>query len=171
MNQAAFAKEKSAQLVWTAIILGFFTIQGIIWTIAISLTAGDASHAVIPDYDRQSVCWDEIQLRQQASAALGWRASILVGSQADVHNRRKITVRLHSANEQPLAGAAISLTAFHCGHAADVQVVSLSETAPGEYVGNLQVFYHGSWQLSGLASRDGEEFLIETRLTIEAGER
>ena len=63
-------KEKTAQLMWTGFILGFFVIQAIIWIIAISITARDASHAVVAGYDEKALKWDDQKALSAASVLM-----------------------------------------------------------------------------------------------------
>ena len=64
------AKEKSARMVWTAFILTFFFIQACVWTFAITVTAGDNSHAVVAGYEQRG-----IQLGRSPSSKIGQRTS------------------------------------------------------------------------------------------------
>ncbi len=62
-------KEKTAQFLWTGFILMFFVLQAILWTVAITLTTGDKSHAVIASYDARALNWDEEVAQRNASAS------------------------------------------------------------------------------------------------------
>ena len=71
-------KEKTAQFVWTGFILLFFVIQAIVWTVAISITTRDPSHAVVAGYDEKALNWDDEKALRLASANLGWQAEIVI---------------------------------------------------------------------------------------------
>ncbi|MGI9517690.1 MAG: FixH family protein [Pirellulaceae bacterium] len=160
-------REKTAQLRWTAIILAFFLIQAIIWTVAFSITARDPSHAVVDNYDEKALNWDEQRALRQASAALGWTAGIHVDDAADIRSNRIVTIEIKDG-EQRVPGSQIELTAFHRARAGEPQQVVLKETAPGVYSGILQVRHSGLWQFTGIARHDDDTFLFDERQHLEA---
>ena len=162
-------KEKTAQLMWLAFILSFFLIQAVIWTVAISVTATDQSHAVVAGYDEKALLWDEEKARIVASEKLGWTSEIVVDPASDIRGFRTVTIKLNDANESPVTGATVSLTAFHRARAAQPQQVTLSEFEPGKYAGQVQVRKTGLWQFSGTASAGDDTFLIDERQQIKAG--
>ena len=162
-------KEKSAQLMWFGLMLMFFLIQAVIWTVAISATATDPSHAVVAGYDEKALKWDEEKARRQASAQLGWRAEIVVNPQSDIQGFRNVTIKLHDANQTPIENATVELTAFHRARAAQRQIVVISELSNGIYSGTVRVLKSGQWQFDGSATTDKDTFLINVRQTIKAG--
>ena len=131
-------REKTAQFVWTGFIVMFFVVQGIVWTIAITLTANDKSHAVVAGYDEKALRSDEEVALRAASKQLGWRTELLIDAAADVRDVHAITLKLADAKGQPLAGAAVQLTAFHRALAGDPQLLTLSEVRAGTYSGKIQ---------------------------------
>jgi hypothetical protein len=161
-------RELKAQLLWTALILMFFLIQGVIWTVAIGMTAQDKSHAVVAHYDEQALNWDEVKQQRQASEALGWQANIQVGETSDVQGNRVITLSLKDENQVPLENAAIELVAFHRARAAEPQNVLLNSVAPGVYSGNILVQKSGRWQFSGSAKSEEHQLLIEQLINLNS---
>ena len=160
-------REKSAQLLWTVIILGFFLIQAIIWTIAISITSNDPSHAVVSNYDEKALRWDEWRALQQASAKLGWVHELAVDDQADERDVRAVTLTLRDAQGLPIDGATVALSSFHCGHAGEKQELAFQSLGDGIYASALQVRYAGKWQFEGAVTVGESTYLIEERQRIK----
>jgi len=156
-------KEKSAQLMWTGFILAFFLIQAIIWTVAISITSRDNSHAVVAGYDEQALRWDEQQELVRASQLLGWTSTIAIESSGDIRGNRTITLKLAGRDGALIENATVELRAFHRGQAAEVQHIHFSEIEPGTYTGSVQIRRAGHWQFSGIGSVGEDQFLIEER--------
>lgn len=143
-------KEKFAQMAWTAGIVGFFSIQAVIWAIAITLTSTDKTHAVIADYERGGLSWDQTQQMIKESEALGWSTNLSIDTQSSLPGRRTITLTVLDRNQQPIEVAEINLEVFHRGQAAIVYDLKLLPSdEPGVYVGQLEMTRPGYWQFSG----------------------
>ena len=168
MNYAdANPKEKPAQLMWTALILMFFLIQATVWSVAISITARDSSHAVVAGYDEQALGWDEVKMARQQSAALGWSSQFNVDQSADIRGNRKLTLRIKTTKGNLIQGATIDVIAFHRAHASAPQKIEFFEREQGVYTATIQVNRLGRWNFSGSATVKGMTFLIDQNLTIQ----
>lgn len=172
MSQALSAelqiRERKAQWMWTGFILVFFLVQACLWTVAITYTANDPSHAVVADYDTKALAWDQQKELRQASAQLGWNATVEASSSQAIPEWRPITLTLTDSRGEPVTGASVSLAAFHRGRAGRRQSLDLAEVGPGQYHGTLHVLYFGNWQLEGTADRGDEHFLVQLQIPIEA---
>ena len=160
--------EKSAQFVWTGFILLFFLVQAIVWAIAISITSGDSSHAVVAGYDEDALKWDMNKKIQQASDSLGWKLNIDIKSDADVKGNRSAVFSITDANGKPVRDASLNVRAFHCGHAANSQALKFNEASAGEYHTTLRTRYSGQWQFEGFAEYDANLLMIDKRISINA---
>ncbi len=158
--------EKTAQFVWTGFILSFFIIQAIVWSVAITVTARDSSHAVVAGYDEQALRWDDVKRLRQESARLGWIAQVVVDSNADIRNNRLMTIEIKDRLGQPVEGAKIELRAFHRGRAAKVQQLRCQEIEPGVYAATVRISKFGKWQFSGQATVGKKVFLVEQQLAV-----
>lgn len=160
-------KEAFHRFLWTSGIIGLFCIQGIIWIIAIAMTSRDASHAVLPDYERRSLGWDDHQDKLRKSRALGWTCAAELLS---VENGRTIlAIRLRDRNGTKLTGVQVIGTGFHCARAAEIEDLIFEETEAGTYTCSPGKMAPGIWQFS-LQGRLGEslfihDFRIETSAT------
>lgn len=160
--------ERTAQLLWTGLILMFFVLQAVLWTVAISMTAGDSSHAVVSGYDEQALKWDEVQQQRHASDALGWDSEIHVDPVSDVRGNRIVTVSIRDQSEQPIERADVSIKVFHRAHAAHAQQLALKAVGPGIYSGSLNVQNSGQWRFSGLAETNDGQYLFEQQMEIDS---
>lgn len=146
----------------------FFVLQAILWTTAITLTAGDASHAVIANYDEQAFHWDEVKQQYADSAKLGWKAELKVDKSSDSSGNRVITLLLNDRDDKFITEASVEIRAFHRARAAKVQKIKLLEVGAGVYSGSISVEHSGQWLVSGTAIRGDDCYLIEHRLQLEA---
>ena len=161
-------KEKTAQFIWTGFILLFFVIQAIIWTVAITLTARDQSHAVVAGYDEKALKWDQEKAIRLASEQLGWQADLQIDTVGDITHRHLLTLQLETANETPVAEANIKLSAFHRSRAGAPQQIDLTETEAGIYTGKIEIRKSGLWQFDGLALAGDDIFLIDQKHHLTA---
>ena len=171
MNQTISVqnKEKTAQLMWTGFILAFFVVQAIIWIVAISITSGDPSHAVVAGYDEKALKWDEEKALRMASSALGWQAEVVIDSTADIRGNHALTFKLVDREQLPVKTAEIELKAFHRAFAGEPQRVALSEISDGVYAGQIQIRKSGLWQFEGLARKGDDTYLIDQVLSLNVG--
>ena len=164
-------QEKTAQFLWTGFIVLFFVIQAIIWTVAITLTASDKSHAVVSGYDQRALNWDEERALKNASEKLGWQANVFVDPAADIRKFHVITLQLQDSESKPVEQATLELNAFHRAEAADKQILSFSEVGKGVYSGKIRIHKSGLWQFEGRFRRDKDVFLVNQQLFVQAGGR
>lgn len=158
--------ERLAQWCWTAFILMFFMIQAIIWTVAISLTAGDESHAVVANYDEQALKWDELKQLRRESAQLGWTSETLIDRTDDISGQRGVTVRLVDETGGPVTQAVFNMRAFHRAMAAKPQQLTFTEIGPGVYGAKIKVERYGKWSIVGSASVGDQVFLMDDNYLV-----
>lgn len=160
-------QERTAQLVWTAFILSFFLIQAVLWTVAITFTANDRSHAVIADFEQKSLHWDETRALERASLALGWQPVLQVDPAADIRGNRTITLALHDRDGQPVEASSVTLRAFHLGRAADVQELTLKSDSAGVLSGLVRIDKTGNWAFSGAVVSGPDTFFVNERIHVK----
>ena len=161
-------KEKSAQLLWTAFILMFFLIQAVIWTVAISLTAGDKSHMILANYDERALNWDDEVAKRHASDKLGWQAEFHFDASGDVQSYHVLSLTIQGPDEQPVSNASVQLTCFHRAYAALPQEITLKEVGLGVYSGKIRVTRSGRWQVEGTATQNENVLLINQQIDLTA---
>ncbi len=156
-------KEKLAQFIWTGIIVGFFVIQAIMWTVAIIVTANDKSHVIIADYENSSLSWDQTQSLKRDSEALGWQASIEVEANSRPTGERKLTLRLLNAAGQPIELPEITIEVFHWAEGSLIFPVSLKSVSAGLYEGELVMRKSGYWNFSAEIFKGDDRFFFEEK--------
>ena len=154
--------EDLARWIWTLVIVGFFSVQAVIWLVAITLTARDPSFAVAPHYEQESANWDAIVARRQASSELGWTIEFTRGS-LNSSQQSVLQIRLTDRAGQAVDGAQIEITLFHCARAAESQQPIVHDLGQGNYFAETQMDRSGLWKLSGVARRGDEEFYFERK--------
>lgn len=152
--------ETTAKLAWIAFILFFFALQATLWTFAISMTANDASHAVVTGYDQQALDWDSQKDAMEQSKRLGWSYQIESSRSENIRDRHRVTLRLTDAKGQPVGNATLALIGYHRAAAAKVYSLDWKETQPGLYTAQLPSCRVGKWTVEGAARRGEASFLI-----------
>ncbi len=160
LTTAIEQREKTAQFIWTGIILLFFLMQAVIWMVALTLTSSDKSNAVVAGYDEKALNWDEEMAVQNASSRLGWKAELFVDPTADIDRSHAITLKLSNADQAVIKNATIELSAFHRARSGDPQQIEFTEINEGVYAGRIQIRKSGFWQFDGAARKGGDTFLI-----------
>lgn len=167
LTAEAMSRETLSRYLWTAFIVGFFVIQAVIWTVAITVTTSDPSHAIVPGYDEKAVNWNEQLATLNASKALGWTASIEVDPVADIRGMCDAALTLVDRNGKPVGDATLIVEAFHRGRIAEAQNVEFTQVAPGVFTAKIRVRHNGKWQFRGSAKRGDDTFLIDLRTAIK----
>ena len=170
IQQSIQAREKNSQMVWTGLILMFFLIQAVIWTVAFCLTASDQSHSVVSGYDEKALKWDEEKALRIASEKLGWQAKLKIDSTGDIHNMHLMNIELNDPDDLPIEEATIRLLAFHRSRSSVKQTIELMETSAGIYSGKIKVDKSGLWQFEGSAIKDDKTFLINQRQHLKVSQ-
>jgi len=140
----------------------FFAGQAVLWTFALNRVASDPSHAVVDNYDDIALHWDEHRARQDASAALGWDASVQMRSTPS----GAATLRVEIADKEKTAVTAdrVLATVFHQSAAADKRTVELLPTAPGVYAATFDATRQGKWRIA-IDARKGDANFLATQVT------
>jgi nitrogen fixation protein FixH len=160
-------REAAARLLWTAGIIGFFVIQAILWTVAITLTFQDPSHAVVEGYDQRALNWDAWQNALRASEALGWSGKLEISPAPQLDGRRDLYLQLTNRDGVPLTGATATIRIFHRARASEAITVPLQEVSPGSYVAEFQAQHSGRWTLELIALKSEQRYLEEFRMELD----
>lgn len=155
---AQLTTEARARRRWVALILGLFVAQIGLWIGAIAFVSGDRSHAVVDDYDRAAVDWDERRRLEQASAATGWHAAVAIDPDPQSGDRRRVSVRLSDTAGHDVAGAEVEVVLFHQARASEAQSVALAPGPSGAYEGLARITRPGKWKVRVQATRAADRF-------------
>ncbi len=154
---------------WPIAIAAALVVHAGIWLLLAVLAVRDPSFAVEPDHYRRSLDWDAIAARERASRALGWSVAIETGALSP--GGRRIACRLRDRDGNPVAGAAVEVTAFHHARGGDRFRAALAEEAPGLYAARMDVERPGIWEFRIAARRGGTEFAHVALHRVEGGGR
>jgi len=156
--------------VMPGVVLGLLGGQMVFIAIAITLATGDRSFAVVPDYYQKAVDWDQRRDALAASDELGWRVELRPSGAVDALGRRNLSVAVHDAAGQPLAGAAVTVEYFHHARAKDFRAVELSEVVPGQYATAAQMPLAGRWQFDVVIERGEQRYVATLQQHVSNGE-
>ncbi len=131
--------------VWPGIIIGMLGVHTIGCLIVVYIATSDPSHAVVSDYHKKAMNWDERQAQARASLQLGWSCTIETALKPDMLGQRTVRISLRDADDQPLTEAQVNLSAYHHARANDISNATFEEGAPGEYVAMVDMRRPGLW--------------------------
>ena len=145
-----------------AVILGATVVGNLVM---MKVANGDPSFAIEPNYYQKAVQFDSTLAEERRSATLGWSATstIVAGGTGKM---RIVTVHLLDAQQQPVQGATVTITALFNARANDVLSATLRESAPGQYEAPLKARYPGQWEVRVDAVRGTDHFVASTRTDV-----
>lgn len=159
--------ETRAKLIWGGMVVGFLSLEIVMCLVAITLSSGDESFAVVPGYHEQALQWDETRAAAQASDSLGWSDIVVAGPTADLLGRRPMIIGLKDRNGTPISGSTVEAVLFHHARAGDVQSITFKETAePGTYEAIAEMRRAGLWEVRIDAKRGNEHFMSTRQLEV-----
>ena len=141
------------------LLLGGLLLAGVSANLFLLMRAtGDPSFAVESDYYAKAVAWDAHQAQAAKNAALGWSAALEVAPASLVTGDAGVVLRLVDRDGRPVAGAKVTLEAFHNARAAAVVHAVLEENAEHAYLAQAPVVRPGLWEFRIAAERGVDLF-------------
>lgn len=138
-----------SRFVMPSVVLGFLGAHMVFILFAITLAVGDPSFAVVPDYYRKAVGWDEHKAQLAASSALGWQVEVAAARDVEATGERELTLVLHDSDGKPITGALINVSMYHHARAQHVvEAVLLPTGEPGRYTARPVMHRKGLWDIS-----------------------
>jgi nitrogen fixation protein FixH len=120
--------------------------------------ANDDQHlAFEPDYYRKAVAWDSTVAQGERSRALGWTATVTLGSDG------LLTVRLADAGGGPVDSADLTVDVIPVAHANRATTATLGRTGPGLAETRVALVYPGLHELRVTAVRGADRFTSTVR--------
>lgn len=120
--------------------------------------ANDDQHlAFEPDYYRKAVAWDSTVAQGERSRALGWTATVALGT--DGH----LTVQLADTAGNPVDSALVAVEVIPVAYANRAETTSLQAASPGRTEAHIRLVYPGLHELRVTALRDRERFTTTVR--------
>ena len=137
--------ERKAAIKWIAFVVAILGTSFTVAMVMLYVSATDPSFAVEPDYYDQALHWDEHAAQRSINEKLGWRVD-LQDQPGAAPGARALTVSLTDTEAAPIAGASISVVAFHNARAADQVVFEMEPTGNGIYTALAPLKRAGRWE-------------------------
>ncbi len=107
--------------------------------VAVMKATGDASFAVVPDYYRKSLEWDQRKEALARSAALGWKFDLATSARVDEMGMRELTVSLRDSQGRPIDDMTVSVSYFHLARAGEGAAAELKSLGNGLYAASVRL--------------------------------
>jgi hypothetical protein len=152
---------------WPLFVAGALTLQVASSMVTIYMATSNPSYAVEDDYYQKGLRWDETRAQQQRNRTLGWRLEHTVTPPTAAGDQAVLTATVLGPNEEPVAGAWISVEAFHNARAGQILKGQLTPGEDGTYEVSLPMRRSGLWEFRFVVTRNAEKFThTETRHII-----
>jgi hypothetical protein len=153
---------------WPAIIVALLAahVVGMLVAVAV-ISRRPGEFAVIPDYYAKEQAWDSHKQQLQEADRLGWNVDLQPTGQTDVLGRRQMLLKLTTAEDKPVAGAAVAVRCFHLSHGDEAATLTPNAVAPGQFALTLPAKYSGFWQFELTASAGGRTFIKTLTLYVD----
>ena len=141
------AAEKRAKRFWIALVVFLFVIQSTIMGLVMHLAIGDPAAAVVPDYHRAALNWDETRRSLEAADRLGWKVAFTASDVADARGMRAVELEIHDEQGEPVSGLEIAGRLYHHAAADQVDAVEFDAVGEGRYLALSPAARSGLWQV------------------------
>ena len=159
-NNAGVPQRRPRVWIWPGLVIGLLTLQVGLSVAGAYLATRGRSFAVEDDYYNKALHWDDTVALERRSAALGWKADLVIGDVASALGRRSVSLRLKDRDGQDIVHATVHMICFHHAMANDFQDVTLHAAQPGVYVADLPLNRAGTWEFR-LSITHGRDQFIE----------
>jgi len=149
---------KSKTWLWIAIVAALATVVVGANLILAWVAVSDPSFAVEEDYYRKAMAWDEKRAQDRHNEALGWTLDFDLAERHAPDGTLELTARLRDATGSAVAGASVSVEAFHNARASRVLRADLHDDGAGVHSAPLAIYRPGLWEFRFEARRGGERF-------------
>lgn len=139
--------ETVSRYIWCGLVMGLLGLQIVGCMFALFIATTSSSMAVIPDYHRKAMEWDDYKAEQVATAELGWKETIDVSPPIDIMENRLITIRIENGDGNAVAIDRMEAMIYHHADASVLHDVSMELLAPGTFRGKLRIRKAGLWQV------------------------
>ena len=135
--------------------LAFHVISSLV---VVYVATSDPSYAVEDDYYQKAVAWDEKRAQDRLNQDLGWLLDFNVTPPEKPGDQPALELTLHDADGDPLAGATVTVEAFHNTRGDDIVRDALADTGDAVYTASLPMRRNGRWELRFTVDRGAEHF-------------
>lgn len=145
------------RLMWPGCI---FILVGALITVDVTMVIvanNRPSFAVHPTYNTDDASWTAQQQQQQVNARLGWTVTVERADQSG-----HIEIAAAARDHKPIEAANLTVRMYHKARASTVLTITLIETQPGRYVGQLPLDRAGHWRCE-IDLQHGDDRFLETK--------
>lgn len=143
---------------WPLIVVGLLVTHVLFMVLVAVIAVSDRSFAVLPDYYRKALNWDQDRAALAAGERLGWKLRIDPSSRVNPLGQRSVRFELTDSSGRPVGQSKLRATYFHHAHAADAKRIELEEDSPGRFVATLPMRQSGLWQFDVTIDAGGQAF-------------
>lgn len=165
MNELEQQLERRAKRFWVSFVVAFLGLQLLIGGVAVYLSFGKNSVAVVPNYHQAALNWDETKNSRSAADRKQWKLELLASDVADDRGIRAMELFVHDSNQIAIDKLVISGHLYHHAQASVVQPIEFQSVGEGRYLALPAMGQAGLWQVE-LAIQGADE-PITTSETIE----
>ncbi len=130
----------------------------------------DPTFALEPNYYDKAVHWNERQAQARESETLGFKLSLPGPLVISAGGKVKVELGVKDRGNVAVLGANVSLDAFPNAHADHVEQLTLRETSPGIYSGELSRGLRGLWELRVVVREGTRHYTEALRCDIAKGD-
>ncbi len=160
--------ERKAKRFWVSLVVGLLGVQVAIGGVAIHLSTGDRSVAVVPDYHQAALDWDITKNARTAAQRNGWILRLTASDVADQRGMRAVELQILESRRHAAGELQVSARVYHHASASEVQSVEFRSIGDGRYLTLAPMGRAGLWQID-LTIEGAEERMTMTE-TLEVGE-
>ncbi len=161
----------NAGAVWAWVPLGLLGTMFVGLSSLAYIAIDDPNFALEPNYYDKAVHWDKSQAEARESQALGLKLALTAPLMISAGGKIKVELRVNDRGDAALSGAVVAVEAFPNAHADHVEQLSLRETSPGVYAGELSRGLRGLWELRVVVSQGTRRYAEVLRCDVGKGDR
>ena len=147
MNDNAVRIERRAKRFWVTFIVTLLSLQVAIGAVSIYLATGDNSVAVVPDYHRAAMNWDDTKQERQAAVNSGWDWQLTASDVADGRGMRAVELVIRDIEQNPIDELMISGQTYHHALASATHSIQFQSAGDGRYIALAPMQRGGLWQV------------------------
>jgi nitrogen fixation protein FixH len=137
--------------------------------VLVSIAVDDPHFALESNYYDKAVHWDTSRAEAKASSALGLELALAPTLERAADGTVTLELGVADRGHTGFVGGTVQIEAFPNAYAKEVQRVTLRETSPGVYRGQLARSVLGLWELRVTVTRGRERFYEVLRRDVLRG--
>jgi len=168
LSQSHAAAERRAKLFWVTLVVLLLTLQVLIGAAAIYLSTGDRSVAVVPDYHRAALDWDNTKAANTAAQRLGWNLTLAASDVADGRGMRAMEIQISDAEQQPVDALRVNGRIYHHARGGEIETIRFRSIGDGHYLAMAPMARPGLWQVDVNVDGGPERISLSQTLDVSA---